>query len=132
MSVDISHISPRVETVPSDVKKYDPEDWQFSPFEFASLNQDYGPVTLEACVDDNGCNALTDKYVTKSQDFLQSDCQGETVWINPPFQKAEHFLRHYLQCKAKNPIDTCALIVLPYWPRKSWWNLTKGFLQVRR
>jgi Retroviral aspartyl protease/DNA N-6-adenine-methyltransferase (Dam) len=113
-------------------KGLDPEDWQFSPFEFASLNQEYGPVTLECCVDDLGHNALTGNFVRKSDNFLKTDCSGKMVWLNPPFQTAGKFLEHYLECKSRAVETTGALIVLPYWPRKSWWHLTQGFKQVRK
>jgi hypothetical protein len=65
------------------------------------------------------------------QDFLRTDVAGEALWINPPFAQAGNFLAHYLSCKDKSPDNTCALIVLPYWPRRSWWQLTARFKAVR-
>ena len=91
----------------------------------------YGPVTLDCCCDPYGRNALTARYLTPNQDFLKTNVAGETCWINPPYRQAKTFLEHYLRCKASAPTTTAALIVLPYWPRRSWWPLTRQFKQVR-
>lgn len=74
---------------------------------------------------------MTKRYLTEVQDFLRTDVAGEILWLNPPFRQAGAFLMHYLDCKAKAPQSTGALLVLPYWPRRKWWSLTRFFRIVR-
>ncbi len=92
---------------------------------------EYGPVSLDACSDIRGRNALTRRYLSSAQDFRKTNVSGETLWLNPPFRQAGDFLQHYLQCKELAPQTTSALIVLPYWPRRSWWKLTSQFKVVK-
>ena len=48
------------------------------------------------------------------------------VWLNVPFRRAGKFLRHYLECKERAPAQTSAVIVLPKWENKPWWQMTQG------
>jgi hypothetical protein len=80
--------------------------------------------------DARGRNALVRRYLTPMQDFMRTNVAGEHCWINPPYRQATAFLSHYLQCKAAAPDTTCALLVLPYWPRSKWWPIVRQFKAV--
>lgn len=71
--------------------------------------------TLDACCNDNGSNALVSKYCSQANSFLETDVQGEHIWLNPPFNQLREFISHYLQCKAKAPHTTSACILVPKW-----------------
>jgi hypothetical protein len=104
----------------------------FSRSEFQRLNRKYGPFTLDGAADTQGYNAQVTKYCCKTatQDFFKTKLNGHTLWLNPPFDKAQLFLRHYLAEKKANPTTTSAMIVLPKWTSASWWHLTQGMHQV--
>lgn len=91
----------------------------------------YGPFTVDACADPEGKNALAKKFYHSQKSFLKANVEGENVWLNVPFRRAQRFLKHYLECKERAPTQTSAVIVLPKWEQKPWWQLTQGFRLLR-
>ena len=88
--------------------------------------------THDACSDTVGANAHCASFSSPANPFLQTDCSGQTVWLNPPFSRAAQFIQHYLQCKSKAPLSTAACIVVPQvaeWYRPASWT---PFLQTMR
>lgn len=77
------------------------------------------PFTLAACTPFG-----EQTFFAKScqdQTFLDIDCSGKHVWLNPHSSLAHDYMQHYFQCKAKNPHATSACIVVPSWRQpKSW------------
>ena len=58
------------------------------------------PFTLEACVDEEGTNRVLDvPYCSPKNSFLSYNCEGDMVYMNPPFQNPQPFILHYLECK---------------------------------
>ena len=104
----------------------DRTDWRFHPKEHAEYAAIYGPFTVDACVDPAGENAVAKKFYHSQNSFLKANVEGENVWLNVPFRRAGKFLRHYLECKEKAPAQTSAVIVLPKWENKPWWQMTQG------
>jgi hypothetical protein len=103
----------------------DTSDRMLSPDIFREL-QDLTSrqFTLDACCNDNGSNALVSKFCSKSNSFLETDVQGEHVWLNPPFNQLREFISHYLQCKAKSPHTTSACILVPKWRARPTYRST--------
>ncbi len=99
---------------------------------FLQLNQAYGPFTLDACCDVQGSNAQVPNICCKkpNRSFLDTRVAGHNVWLNPPFDTASTFVKHYLAEKAKDPTHTSAMLVLPFWPYASWWKLLSGMQHV--
>ena len=96
-------LSPRLRLSPTD-------DWMFSRPDQQRQNLLYGPFTLDACAE----FSFLDGY----------DCVGECVWMNPPFANAHVFIEHYLACsKARDPMPTSAVLVLPKWRNAKWGEL---------
>ena len=85
---------------------------------------------MDACADVSGENAHCDFYHSKANSFLTADVSGKKVWINPPFQRAGSFIKHYLNIKAISP-STSAVLVLPKWTSASWWHLVQRFTTIR-
>ena len=45
--------------------------------------------------------------------FTKIDCQGHHVWLDPAPNRVYNMLVHYKECKAKAPVTTSAVIVVP-------------------
>lgn len=41
------------------------------------------------------------------------------------------FLQHYQKCKAGEPHTTSAAIVLPVWPKASWWPMVRNWQPLK-
>lgn len=94
-------------------------DWMFSPAEFAKLNDQYHH-TVDACCNPNGDNKHLPKYWSRA---LTQNWAGENVWCNPPFHQVELFILKFLEGFAKEPFNTSATFIVPFWPQASWWPL---------
>lgn len=97
--------------------KWDKQDRMLLPTEFNNIQKMIGlRFTMDACCNPDGSNALVPECFKSAQDsFLEFDCTGQHVWINPPYADITPFVRHYVQCKAKSPHNTSAVIILPKW-----------------
>ena len=89
----------------------------FDRAEFSKLQRMIGlKFTLDACCNPDGSNSLVPEcFKSKHDSFLDYDCTGHTVWLNPPYADISPFLRHYSERKAKSPHNTSAVVVLPKW-----------------
>ena len=68
--------------------------------EFDAIEQSLGVrFELDACCNVLGTNSLCQKSCSMVNSFLQFDCAGMSVWLNPPWEDPEPFVRHYLDCK---------------------------------
>jgi len=97
--------------------KWDNQDRMLDKAEFNSLQRMVGlRFTLDACCNPDGSNALVPEHFKSAEDsFLEYDCSGQHVWMNPPYADITPFVKHYVECKAKAPHKTSAVIVLPKW-----------------
>ncbi len=116
-----------------EAKKYDPEDYQFSPSLFKELQSEYGPFSLDLTSNTNGDNSMCTQFLSTWQDPRDEDLSGHNCWCNPPFK--ENFvcelLQHYLHCKQQNPHKTSACFVLPLWSNAAWQHLVSKMRIVR-
>lgn len=104
---------------------HDKADWMFDRDEFSRLSVLYGPFTMDAAADCAGNNAhVTSKFCSPDNSFFETDCSGNTVWCNPPFDRAADFIAHYLTCKNNSSSTTSAVFVLPKWRNVPWSALT--------
>ena len=102
--------------LPPKQQQYDKTDRMLHPYYFTWIEKQIGrPFTLDACANDNGNNALCQEYCSPSHSFLNYNCAGRTVWLNPPFNNAmmKAMILHYLHCKNTAPGTTSACILLP-------------------
>jgi Reverse transcriptase (RNA-dependent DNA polymerase)/RNase H-like domain found in reverse transcriptase/Integrase zinc binding domain/Chromo (CHRromatin Organisation MOdifier) domain len=67
------------------------------------------------------CNTHTD-----ASKFLQQNCAGHHVWLNPAYKDLDACLKHYLHCKSKDPVNTSAAVLVPKHPTAEWWPKIKG------
>ena len=88
--------------------------------------------TLDACCNDEGDNALCEKYCSPSKSFLDHDCSGEHVWMNPPYKKKLFIdmLHHYLHVKHRSPETTSACIAVPEFLVQKCGVLLKGMILI--
>ena len=99
-------------------KQYDKADRMLHPYFFQIIQQKIGKeFTLDACANPTGNNALCSNYCSKENSFLEYNCKGHTIWINPPFNRimVKLMLLHYLHYKHQDPHNTSACILLPDW-----------------
>jgi hypothetical protein len=115
---------------PSDI---DRTDRKLISSEFQSIQQLTAKFDLDACCNDKGDNALVPTfYCSPNNSFLQHDCSGQHVWLNPPFDQAADFIQHYLECKASSLHNTSACILLPNWRSADWRPLLKGMQVIKQ
>lgn len=67
--------------------------------------------TLDAFCLDNGSNALTTDFCSKSNSIFDKPLQNHILWMNPPHRLLEQALMHYLQQKAKVQNLGCCILV---------------------
>ena len=115
----------------SKTQKRDKQDWQFDPQEFAALQEQFGPLTLDAACANDGSNAQLENYCCKQDSFLKKDLAGHNIWCNFPFQRLWTFLEYYLDAKAQSPHNISALLVLPKWEDAYWWPHIAGLPTVK-
>jgi hypothetical protein len=65
---------------------------------------------------DNTCNAVNASKCLTPEVFLQTDLANETVWLDPAPELLYETLKHYVQCKAKTPDKTSAVLLVPHKP----------------
>jgi len=96
--------------------------------EFEALQSAIGRAfTLDACCNDDGGNSLvSDAFCSPANSFLEFDCAGQTVWMNPPFDRADEFLQWFSHCQARSPHSTSAVILLPKWFKTNRVGLLAG------
>ena len=59
------------------------ENIMFDREEFLRWNTLFGPVSVDACADDQGQVAQTTEFFCPKRSFLGSDVSGQCVWLNP-------------------------------------------------
>ena len=99
----------------------DTEDWMYSRERFHDLDQKYGPFSLDAAASAGGENAQCKRFYSAQDSFLEKKLDGETIWANFPYQRAEQFLDHYLEEKTRDPRNA-GMFVLPKWTSATWWS----------
>ena len=81
--------------------------------EFQRLQALTHQFTVDCCANDDGSNALVDKFYSASNSMLDADLSGQHCWINPPFNDLDRFINHYKSCKLQALDTTSACILLP-------------------
>ena len=102
------------------------ENIMFDREEFLRWNTLFGPVSVDACADDQGQVAQTTEFFCPKRSFLGSDVSGQCVWLNPPFDRMKEFLSHMCKCRDMAPSSTRALIVVPKWEQEPWYSMLRG------
>ena len=93
-----------------------PDSIMFDRSEFDRWNEIHGPFTLDGAASMYDC--LVPNFCSIERPFENEKIQGQNVFLNPPFGKAETMLKHFESERQKSPLDTKALIVLPQWTSK--------------
>ena len=86
--------------------------------------------TRDACASNDGSNAMCPKYSSPPNSFLHESCAGHHVWMHPPRDRIEEFLRHYLRCKTFAPTSTSGGFLLPKWAHTRWRPLLAGMQKL--
>lgn len=82
--------------------------------------------TVDAFCNANGSNSLCKRFFSQKKSFLKANLVGdECYWINSPFSSEENMLRHYVECKLRNP-SISACILVPKWMNCSWRKYLTG------
>jgi hypothetical protein len=69
---------------------------------------------LEGCADEDGLNSHGKlPHYSPSDSIMERDLSGERVFINPPWELAEHVGRHFESCRRTTPTSTMVVFALP-------------------
>ena len=101
----------------------------FDRQKFHELETKYGPFTLDAAAADDGSNAQCKNFCSPAKSFMNTDCKGQTIWMNPPFDRIDEFLGHYRTEKNKDP-SIAGMFILPKWEDAHWWSKVTGWSEV--
>lgn len=78
----------------------------------------------------NTCNAVHASKCCDADTFMQTDLAGETVWLDPAPSRLYDMLKHYVECKAKAPATTSAVVLVPHSKDGSHLHLLKGMQRL--
>lgn len=76
------------------------EKWQTPPEVFQLLDEEFR-FTLDPCAQHD--SAKCEKYYTPEEDGLAQSWEGETVFVNPPYNKPEEVCKS--KCKKKRCVE---------------------------
>jgi hypothetical protein len=86
-------------------------DWKLVDYVFEPMHAHFD---LEGCADDEGLNSHGDlPHCSPSNSIPERDLSREPVFINPPWELAEHIGRHFESCRRTTPTSTMAVFFLP-------------------
>jgi hypothetical protein len=92
-------------------------DWKLVFSNFEPMHARFY-FTLEGCADDEGLTSHGDlPQCSRSDSILESEFNGERVFLNPPWELAEHIGRNFESCRRTTPISTMVVFVLPKWAK---------------
>lgn len=94
----------------------------FDKDEYQRLQENFGPLTLEACA--TCYNNLCPNYCSKETPFLNHQLQGETVFLCPMMgSEVMPMLQYFEAQRLQSPLDTRAnvilLVVEDQWDKKA-------------
>jgi hypothetical protein len=91
--------------------------WRLSDKEFVELKKIYN-CTLEGCCDPLGLIGHRSLlFYSEQNSLLDQDVSGQSIYCNPPWSLAIECVQHLRACHSKSPLDTKAVIILPYCPK---------------
>ena len=93
--------------------RQDRDDWIISPVQFAELDEEFGPFTLDACVAESRANAFCVRGWSAVDDARVQEFDGLNAWANLPFSVMLEILRNFLRCKRRRQMGTAACFLVP-------------------
>ncbi|KAK3247075.1 hypothetical protein CYMTET_43418 [Cymbomonas tetramitiformis] len=97
------------------VWRQDRDDWMLSPAEFHSLDMEFGPFTLDACVAPSRANAFCAVSWSREEDARVQRCDGHQAWGNLPFSIMYDIIVNFLRCKKRQQMGTSGTFLVPVW-----------------
>ena len=97
------------------VASRDDQDWKLVDHLWQSIDEEFGPFTLDACVDPDHANSFCLESWSATEDARKGNFHGFNAWGNPPFRYMLDILRRFLQCKVEHPNGTAACFLIPVW-----------------
>ena len=86
---------------------------------------------MEGCYDSLGLNGHRDlPFYFEQNSLLYHDVSGRSIYCNPSWSLAIKCVEHLHACHSRSPLETRAVIVLPYWPKFK--VLTKELKLIKR
>ena len=117
----------------------DTDDWKLRTELFQELHLylreqwlEGDELTLDGGADVVGNNAQLHPYCSEVDSIFDRDLRGEHLWVNPAFSKIAAILRHFLHAYHSSPHNTSGTFLLPEWPDRPFWRLTKGARLIAR
>ena len=89
------------------------ENRHILPIHLEMLEMRIGKFDCDCCAAPDGSNAFCTAFHSCSDSFLDSDVQGQHVWLDPPLHLLSDFIAHYRTCKSRAPASTSACILVP-------------------
>ncbi|KAK3276928.1 hypothetical protein CYMTET_15032 [Cymbomonas tetramitiformis] len=97
------------------VWRQDRDDWMLSPAEFHSLDMEFGPFTLDACVAPSRANAFCAVSWSREEDARVQRFDGHQAWGNLPFSIMYDIIVNFLRCKKRQQMGTSGTFLVPVW-----------------
>ena len=118
-------VTPNVVVEPDVIQLNDETSMMNSCFDVTEL--DYFQSKTGAFSRSNYCNVENDSpfpLVSSSPRiaFAAQSCAGHHMWIDPPHDKIENYMQHYVKGKKENPASTSAVIIIPRWQGGPHWR----------
>ena len=86
---------------------------------------------MEGCCDSLGLNGHKGLPFYSEHIFLQDhNGSGQSIYCSPPWSLAIQCVEHLRACDSRSPLDSRAVIVLPYWPKFE--AITKELKLIKR
>jgi site-specific DNA-methyltransferase (adenine-specific) len=92
------------------------QDWETPRYIFAALNTEFG-FTVDACA--TADNAKLERYWTEKDNGMAQDWSDEIVWMNPPYNRAEEWMRKAWQESRRGATVVCLVYART---DSAWWH----------
>ena len=112
------------------VGQVDRQNWMLCKALVGHLDEQFGPFQVDACCDLYGANAHFRVYWTVLNDAAKMPWDGLRVWCNGPFGAYIAIIRRFLQCKARCPLGTSGMFIIPVWETTDFYRLIKRLPHV--
>ncbi|KAK3251216.1 hypothetical protein CYMTET_39439 [Cymbomonas tetramitiformis] len=97
----------------------DKDDWMLDPVEWVSLDREFGPFTLDACVAVSRAKTFCAESWRREEDARVQSFAGHQAWGNLPFSVMYGIVVNFLRCKKRQQMGTVGTFLVPVWsPRE--------------
>ena len=108
------------------IRQFDKSDWMYNPDLFQHWDKLVGPHTVDAQADPVGNNAQLDRYWSVVDSCYDHPFAKERIWANTDFSQVGPVIDKYKADFVRSPHNSSMTMVVPVWPKRSFWRKLKG------